>query len=121
MRESLQNAVSELEAHLPQLENERASDAFVNDLYEAASYWCELGRWVLQKNTKVNYPERVRGERELLTKLEALLRVKPAEVQVKYGPLLSTGGEILQIVEGVQPPKDGHLGFLRTARESFRF
>lgn len=121
MNTSLENAVSELEAHLPQLEKQRTSDAFVNDLYEAASYWCQLGRWVLQKNTKVNYPERVRGERELLTKLELLLRAKPAEAQVKFGPLLSTGGEILQIVEGVHPPKDGHLGFLRTVRECFQF
>jgi len=121
MSESLQNAVSEFEAQLPQLERQRASDAFVNDLYEAAAYWCDLGRWVLQKNTKVNYPERVRGELELLTKLESILRGKPSEAQLKYGPLLSTGGEILRMVEGVQPPKDGHLGFLRIVRECFQF
>jgi len=121
MNEFLQNAVSELESHLPQLEMQRASDAFVNDLYEATFYWCELGRWVLQKNTKVNYPERVRGERELLTKLESILQGKPAEAQLKYGPLLSTGGVILRMVEGVQPPKDGHLGFLRIVREYFQF
>jgi hypothetical protein len=121
MSTSLENAVSELEAHLPQLEKQRASDGFVNDLYEAAFYWCELGRWVLQKNTKVNYPERVRGERELLTKLESILRGKPSEAQLTYGPLLSTGGKILQIVEGEQPAKDGYLGFLRTVRECFQF
>jgi len=121
MSESLQNAVSKLEAQLPELEKQRASDAFVNDIYEAASYWCELGRWVLQKNTKVNYPERVRGERELLAKLESILRGKPTEAQLEYGPLLDTGGAILRIVEGVQPPKDGHLGFLRIVRECFQF
>ncbi|MGB8010463.1 MAG: hypothetical protein WCF68_02540 [Terriglobales bacterium] len=121
MSESLSNAVSKLEGYLPQLEPQRGLDVFVNDLYEAASYWSQLGRWVLQKNTKVNYPERVRGERELLAKLEGLLRTKPAEAQANYGPVLSTGGEILQIVESVQPPKDGHLGFLRIAHDCFQF
>jgi hypothetical protein len=121
MTGSLKQEVSELESHLHELESLRSSDAFVNDLYEAVYYWCELGRWVLENNTKVNYPERARGERELLTKLESLLRGKPAEAQLEYGSLLSTGGEILRMVEGVQPPKDGHLGFLRIVRECFQF
>jgi hypothetical protein len=121
MIELLQNVVSALEAELPQLERQRASDGFVNDLYEAFSYWCDLGHWVLQKNTRVNYPERVRGERELLSKLETILRGKPEEARSKFGPLLSIGKEILQIVEAVQPPKNGHLGFLRIIRECFQF
>jgi hypothetical protein len=121
MNESLQKAVIELERQLPELERQRTSDTFANDLYEAAYYWCELGRWVLENNTKVNYPERVRGERELLAKLHEILRNKSVEGQVKYGPLLNTGGEILRIVGGVQPPSDGHLGFLRIIRGYFRF
>lgn len=63
----------------------------------------------------------MRGERELLAKLQEILRSKSAEAQLKYAPLLNTGGEILRIVEGVQPPSDGHLGFLRIVRECFRF
>lgn len=121
MGTSLENELSELEAYLPQLEEHRASDAFVNDLYEAAYYWCGLGRWVLQRNTKVNYPERARGERELLSKLKSILAGKPTEAQAKYGPLLRAGEEILQIVGAVEPPKDGHLGFLRIVRECFEF
>lgn len=69
----------------------------------------------------MNYPERVRGERKLLSKLESILREKPAETQAHYGPLLSTGGEVLQIVGSIQRPKDGHLGFLRIVRECFQF
>jgi hypothetical protein len=98
MNEPLQKAVNELESHLPELARQRASDVFANDLYEAAYYWCELGRWVLENNTKVNYPERVRGERELLAKLQRSLQNKSAEEQLRYERLLNTGGEILQIV-----------------------
>ena len=121
MNVPLQTAVSELESHLPELERQRASDTFANDLYEAAYYWCELGHWVLENNTKVNYPERVRGERELLAKLQEILGNKSPEERLRYGPLLSTGSEILRMVEAVQPPRDGHLGFLRVVRECFRF
>jgi hypothetical protein len=121
MNERLQMVVSELESHLPELKRQRASDAFANDVYEAAYYWCELGRWVLENNTKVNYPERVRGERELLAKLEKVLEGRSAKEQTKYAPLLNTGGEILQIVGAVKPPRDGHLGFLRIVRGCFSF
>ena len=40
---------------------------------------------------------------------------------MEYGPQLNTGGEILEIVGAVQPPSDGHLGFLRVIRQYFRF
>jgi hypothetical protein len=69
----------------------------------------------------VNYPERARGERELLNKLKSILAGKPTAAQVKFGPLLSVGEGILQVVGAVEPPKDGHLGFLRIARECFQF
>jgi hypothetical protein len=121
MNESLQKAVSELESHLPELERQRSSDTFANDLFEAAYYWCELGRWVLENNTKVNYPERVRGERELLVKLQEMLENKSPEEQQRYRPLLNIGSEMLRMVGTVQPHRDGHLGFLRVVRECFRF
>jgi hypothetical protein len=121
MTEPLQNAVSELRSYLPELQRRRSSDPLANDLYEAAFYWCRLGSWVLENNTKVNYPERVRGELELLTRLRDILRGKPAAEQRKYGPLLDTAEGILGIVGAVQPPKDGHLGFLRAARRYFQF
>lgn len=51
MNTSLENTVSKLESQLPQMEMQRASDAFVNDLYEAIHYWCKLGRSALRGNT----------------------------------------------------------------------
>jgi hypothetical protein len=121
MTESLLKKMSELESRLPELEQLRSSDPFANDLYEAAAYWCGLGRWVLEKNTKVNHPERVRGELELLTKLRQGLQNKPAEDQRCYAPILETAHAILRTVQAVQPPRDGHLGVLRVIREHFQF
>ncbi len=119
MNVPLQKAVSELESHLPELERQRASDTFANDLYEAAYYWCELGRWVLENNTKVNYPERVRGERELLAKLQEILGNKSPEEQLRYGPLLNVGSEILRMVGAVQPPRDGASRFSESRSPMF--
>jgi hypothetical protein len=121
MSEFLQYAVNELGSQLPELERRRSSDTFANDLYEAAEYWRELGLWVLENNTKVNYPERVRGELKLLAKLWQILQNKPAEEQRLYAPVLETAQEILRRVERVQPPKDGHLSVLRIIREHFHF
>ncbi|HMK28260.1 MAG TPA: hypothetical protein VK473_01155 [Terriglobales bacterium] len=121
MNEALLKAVTELESHLPELERQRLLDPFANDLYEAAYYWCELGHWVLEDNRRVNYPERVRGETDLLIKLRSILEGKSADEQKSYLPLLNTGGEILSHVGRVRLPEDGYLGFLRIIRECFGF
>jgi hypothetical protein len=106
---------------MPDLAARRNSDPFANDCYEAADYWCHLGRWVLEANTKVNYPERARGEFELLAKLQGVLGGKSADVQRAYVAILKMGSEILKIVGAVTPPKEGHLGFLRIVRAHFGF
>ncbi|MGA2834521.1 MAG: hypothetical protein ABSE55_15750 [Terracidiphilus sp.] len=119
--ESLQALVIELESHLPQLKERRAKNALANDCYEAADDWRHLGRRVLENDTRVNYPERVRGEYELLAQLREILQNKPVGDRLEYEQLLNTGEELLKIVGEVQPPKDGHLGFLRIVRSLFEF
>jgi hypothetical protein len=119
--QSLQDHVIELESYLPRLKERRTTDALVNDCYEAADDWRHLARRVLENDTRVNYPERVRGEYQLLAKLQEILRNRPVEDRREYGPLLTTGGELLKIVGQVEPPKDGHLGFLRIVRGLFGF
>src|SRR5215467_13012177 len=113
--------VLELESQLPRLQQERDLSALANDISEATVYWCHLGRWVLEGNTKVNFPERVKGEKHLLAKLRAVLKGKTLTEQHRYSPPLEAGAKILKHVETVQPPKDGHLGCLRIVRERFRF
>jgi hypothetical protein len=117
----IEELVENLESQLPELEQRRASDSFANDVYEAADYWCDLARWALEKNTRVNYPVRARGELVLLGRLRQILQTKSEESQRKYAPLFETATAILMFVEKVQPPKDGHLGVLRIIREQFGF
>lgn len=117
----LQALVTELESYLPSLEAKRAIVAIANDCYEAAYYWRDLGRWVLESNTKVNYPERAKGERMWIAELQKSLAGKSPEDQVEYAPVLKAGSELLEIVATVQAPPDGHLGFLRMTRELFSF
>jgi hypothetical protein len=119
--DKLQSLVCELESFLPRLKAERAIKPIANDCYEAACYWCDLGRWVLESNTKVNFPERAKGERMLLAELQRLLEHKSPEEQKEYGSVLKAGSELGEIVGKVQPPVDGHLGFLRTIRRLFGF
>jgi hypothetical protein len=121
MRIRLEELVGQLETLLPELEAERLSSAFANDVFEAVDYWRGLGRHVLDGNTKVNYPERAKAELSLWGKLNGILGQKPVEVQIKYAPLLIVTQELLQTVEGINPPGDGHLGFWRTIGMHFSF
>ena len=70
------------------LKGQRDSSPLANDKFEAAVYWCQLGRWAVEGNTKVNYPARARGEKELLAKLRDIVDAKGVEDQVRYSHLL---------------------------------
>jgi len=117
----LREPLLELESQLPELKDRRDSAPIANDIFEAAVYWSQLGRWAFEGNTKVNYPARARGEKELLAKLRETIETKSGEDKVRYSHLLEVAGKILRIVENVPLPKDGHLGFLRIIHERFRF
>lgn len=121
MQVRLLELVEELESYLPLLVDRRGTDSLANDCYEAADDWRHLGRRVLESDTRVNYPERARGERMLLNQLRAVLQDKPDLDQREYGPLLHAAAELIDIVGAVQLPEDGHLGFLKIVREQFAF
>lgn len=121
MPRSLQELIEDLEAYLPKLAGLRKTSPIANDMYEAADDWRHLGRRALENDTRVNYPQRARGEYIFLGRLREFLNTKTKTEQEAYEPLLQTGGALLAIVGEIQPPKDGHLGFLRFVREQFAF
>ena len=117
----LKEFLSELDSNLPGLKDQRDSSPLANDIFEAAIYWSQLGRWVLEGNTKVNYPARARGEKELPGKLHETVNTKSLEERARYSDLLRVAGRILEVVGKLELPNDGHLGFLRIVHERFRF
>lgn len=119
--DALREDVEVLARHVADLEPQRHSDPFANDVYEAAWYWRDLGNWVLEKNTRTNFPARAREEFALLEQLKEKLVEKSAEEQKEYCPVFETAERILKVVENVEPPRDGHLGILRIIREKFGF
>jgi len=121
MSNELKELVEQLEERLPELERERFSTTFANDIFEAVDYWRNLGRYVLENNTKVNYPDRARGELDLVSKLRGILQKKPREEQQNYTQLLGTSEKLLQNIEKVQPPEGGHLGVWKVIRKHFHF
>src|SRR5580765_7444776 len=84
----LREPLLELESQLPELKDRRDSAPIANDIFEAAVYWSQLGRWAFEGNTKVNYPARARGEKELLAKLRETIETKSGEDKVRYSHLL---------------------------------
>ena len=72
MMAPLKENVAKLNEYVSQLEKERQSSPLANDIFEAAWYWRDLGQWVLDKNTKVNYPARAAEERKLLEQLRGM-------------------------------------------------
>jgi hypothetical protein len=121
MTESFAKLLTETEASLPELERERVFNAFANDIFEAVDYWRDLGLYVAENNTRVNYPEIAQGQLLLLAELRELLQRRSSEERRKYAPILDNSEKLLQFVKTVQPPKDGHLGVLRVIRDRFQF
>lgn len=113
--------LNQIERFLSELERSRISDSFANDVFEAASYWVDLGRWVLEGNTAVNFPARAANEAMLLNTLVNLLKNSPQDEQVRYAPLFEAAEKLLAIVSSTAPLEEGHLGFLKTVGELFQF
>jgi hypothetical protein len=121
MTRSLKELLSELESQLPELAQRSASDGFAKDVHESVEYWCHLGTYVLQNDTRVNFPVRAEGQLQWLNKLRQALQDRSAEQQELYGPIFATSTELLNVIKAVVPPKDGHLGVLKIIRNHFRF
>lgn len=119
MGESLRHDVNDLDALLPQLEKRRSFSPLANDIFEACAYWSKLGHWVLEGNTRVNYPARAAGEMPLLEKLQSMLNQQ--EKDQSFTDALSKGRAILSELQSVSPSKEGHLGILRVIRHEFAF
>lgn len=117
----LQKLVEKLELDLPHLERERSSNGFANDVFEATGDLRALARRVLDHDTRVNYPVRAREEIELWKKLTDILQRRSSEEQERYAAIFETAQQILQDVQTVEPPKDGHLSILRIIRDQFGF
>lgn len=117
----LQRLVSTLESRLPDLQRQRSSNPFANDVFEAVDDLRHLGRHILEGNTRVNYAARVRQERELWKKLTDLLSNRSVENQQRYAATFDTAEQILRFADSTEPPRDGHLGILRITRKQFGF
>lgn len=118
---TLKENLAALESQLPELNERRYAGCFENDVYEAVDYWCDLGRRAIDSDTRVNYRARVRGEKDLLTKLREILSHRGEQHAGQYQRLLNTAQALLQQLEQVPLPRDGHLGVLRVIHEQFRW
>jgi hypothetical protein len=118
---ALQGHLESLERSLPYLQQQRDAGAFANDVYEAVDDWCHLGRRAVENDTRVNYPLRARSEFSLLEKLREILRGRSSEEQQKYGPLFQTAQDMIEQLETVPLPPNGHMGSLKAIREHFGF
>lgn len=117
--ESIKHNLVVLSKGIAELEPKRLSETFANDVYEAAWYWRDLGKWVLERNTRVNFPARAQEELKLLSHLRKLAYEK--RLQEQYAPIFEAAERILTAVETVEPPKNGHLGILKIIHERFEF
>jgi hypothetical protein len=118
---TLAENVDLLSEYVAEMERERNSAPLANDIFEAAWYWRDLGRFVIKKNTRVNFPARASEEGVLLNQLEQAVAEKRADVQLRYRPVFDTARDILKVVAATEPPNEGHLGILQTLDEKFAF
>jgi len=118
---SLQEELKSVESFLPHLKAQRASTAFDNDMFEALTYWSDLGRRAVSGDSRVNYPERAREELALLEKFTEMIRELPSQARPKYLDVLTASRQLLMQLEMIQPEEDGYLGTLSALRAEFGF
>jgi hypothetical protein len=82
----LQELIIDLESNLPRLIVRRNKEPMANDCYEAADDWVHLGKRALNKDTRVNFPERVKGELILHNQLRDILLSKSQEGRIRPNP-----------------------------------
>lgn len=117
----LRELVTALESYLPELEHQRFSSGFANDVFEAVDDLRHLAHHILQEDTRIDYPARVRQEQELWNRLEDLLCERPAEDQAQYSKIFREAKQVLRFAEAIRNPEGGHLGVLHVIRQQFRF
>jgi hypothetical protein len=118
---SLQDEIKSVESFLPHLKAQRASTAFDNDMFEALTYWSDLGSRAVNGDARVNYPARAREELALVAKFTEMVRKLPLEARPKYLDMLTASRELLMRLEAIQPEEDGYLGTLSAIRAGFGF
>jgi hypothetical protein len=118
---SLQEELKSVESFLPDLKARRASTPFDNDMFEALTYWSDLGRRAINGDARVNYPERAREELALLARFADMIPELPSEARPKYLHLLTASRQLLIRLEMIQPEEDGYLGTLSALRTEFNF
>jgi hypothetical protein len=121
LMKSIQTNLALLESSLPELQRQRNTAPFANDVYEAIDDWCHFGRHAVENDTRVNYPIGARAELELLAKLGEILQTKSSLEQERYGPLFETASDMLKQLEMIPLPHEGHLGTLKVIRKLFEF
>jgi hypothetical protein len=121
MTSPLRALISELELRLPELDRGRSSSAFANDVFEATDDLIHLGHYALDGNTKVDYPGRLRQERQLWKQLNDSLRNRPVEDHDQYASVFHAAERVLRIVELVPPAEGGYLGSVRIILDQFNF
>jgi hypothetical protein len=106
---------------LPWLKQQRGRGPIENDVYEAVSYWLNLGDRAVAGDARVDYRERAHEENSLWAKLRKAIVEKPIDQQDQYLTVLDLSKEVLDRLESIQPNKDGYLGTLKVLRDTFGF
>ncbi len=97
----------------------RNDQPIINDMFEAADDWRNLGNSLLKDNGH-NLSGRVQQEEELVAALQAFYG-KALQQDLDYAAVMDLGGQI--IAEGKQRKydPDGYLGSVKIVRETFAF
>ena len=119
--DSLQESLRSVELFLPDLRKQREVSALDNDMFEALTYWSDLGKRAHSGDARVNYPERAREELALQAKLAETIRKLPIEAQARYLDALTASRKLLTGLEMIEPEEDGYLGTLSALKAEFDF
>ncbi len=117
--EMISQDVEALIALAAKLEPGRNGSPIVNDVFEAADDWKNLGR-ILIENKGWDISGRVKQEVELFDRLHSFYGAR-LEQNPDYVRVMEAGARIIAAGKRYKPDPDGYLGSMRIVRQTFAF
>lgn len=118
---TLEDDLAAVESSVPNLKADRNIGPLQNDIYEAIDDLCHLGRRVIAKDTRVDYPRRAQSDLALLQKLRDIVSIRAEDDRKQYLPLLNRAENLARQIAQIPIPVDGHLGVHKVIRTRFDF
>ena len=118
--EKINADITRLRSLAAKVEPGRTASGMLNDMFEAAEQWADLGDLLLKNSPLTDFPGRIQQEIELIEELRSLYK-STSEENGEILEILEIGSRLISIGTQRKLDPDGYLRSCRIIRERFSF